>query len=68
MFYKYKVNYWCDFEDKEKTDEGLVYGFDYGEAANNLKKGYGNNLIDMYLLELDADYIISVNDLKATFK
>ena len=62
MYYKYKVTYWSEFEEKDKCDEGLVFGNNYGNAADHLRQDYGDNLIDMYLQELDLEHTVTVDD------
>ena len=67
MFYQYKVTYWSNYEDKEKVGEGIVVGANYSEAADNLKKDYGEDLIDMYLQELDLEHTVTVDDWNEIF-
>ena len=34
--YKYKVNYYCSYDDQEKLDVGIVAAKTYAEAATKL--------------------------------
>ena len=71
MFYKYKVTYFDEYKDDELPSEGIVWGDNYGDAANKLVEDYGkNNVIDLYLYELliDGTYCIDTDELKQVFE
>jgi hypothetical protein len=53
MIFKYRVNWYEEYTDTEKVEEGLVWADSYGQAANNVIADYGKDLvIDMYLKEI----------------
>ena len=53
MIFKYRVNWYDEYNDKEKAEEGLVWADSYGQAANNVIADYGKEyVIDMYLKEI----------------
>ena len=69
--YKYKVNYYCSYDDQEKLDVGIVAAQTYAEAATKLVEAWGEDLIDIYLLPLDVDDckdVISWDDIKLSFE
>ncbi len=69
--YKYKVNYYCDYDDQEKLDVGIVAAQSYAGAAAKLVETWGEGLIDIYLLPLDVDDckdVISWEDIKLSFE
>ena len=68
MYYEYKVTYWNDANDAEEKDHGLVYGENYGDAAEKVDKDYGNSLIDMYLQEWEDTNTVSLYEIKEGFK
>ena len=69
MFFKYKVTWYCDYDGDEKLDCGLVYATDYGNAANKLLEDYGkDNVIDIYLQELEDENAINLEAIKFVFK
>lgn len=67
MFYKFKVTYWDDYDEKDKADCGLVFAEDYSMAASRVKEDFGSSLVDMYLQELDTANTISIDEIKETF-
>ena len=70
MFYKYKVTYFNEAKVEEAPSEGIVWGDDYGDAANRVVEDYGKNLIDMYLYEIyvDGTYCIDTDELDYALK
>ena len=71
MFYKYKVTYFDESKDEEVPSEGIVWGDNYGDAANRVVEDYGkDNLIDIYLYEIyiDGTYCIDKDELDYTLK
>ena len=68
MFYEYKVTYWSEFDESDKEERGLVFATDYGDAANKVKKDYGDMLVDMYLMEWDTGNTVSLDEIKEGFK
>ena len=53
MYYKYKVDYYCEYTDEEISDEGLVYAKNYGDAAEKVVQSYGEDcVIGVYLYEI----------------
>lgn len=69
MFYFYKVTYWDTYDSEEKTARGLVYGKDYGKAANKVVEAYDKTcVIDMYLYEIDAKDVIDEEEIEYVFK
>lgn len=70
MFYKYKVTYYDESKDKEVPSEGIVWGDNYGEAANRVVEDYGEDLVDIYLYEIyiDGTYCIDKDELDYTLK
>ena len=71
MFYKYKVTYFDESKDDEVPSEGIVWGDNYGDAANRVVEDYGkDNLIDIYLYEIyiDGTYCIDKDELDYTLK
>lgn len=70
-YFKYKINYWIDGYTEERTDEGIVAAQNYGQAAENLVKDYGEDHTDnIYLSEIcnDGEYCISKDDIDCAFK
>ena len=62
MFYKYKLNYYDSYKDEEMSDEGIVWGKSYGNAANKVVEDYDKDaVIDLYLQELLADGVNCIN-------
>ena len=71
MFYKYKVTYFDEYKDEEAPSEGIVWGDNYGDAANKLVEDYGKyNVINLFLYEilLDGTYCIDTDELKQVFE
>lgn len=71
MFYKYKVTYFDETKDDEVPFEGIVWGDNYGDAANRVVEDYGkDNLIDIYLYEIyiDGTYCIDKDELDYVLK
>ena len=70
MFYKYKVTYFNEAKVEEVPSEGIVWGDNYGDAANRVAEDYGKNLIDMYLYEIyvDGTYCIDTDELDYALK
>lgn len=65
MYYKYKVTYWNIVDEEDKSDKGLVFGSNYGEAAMNVLNDYGADKVeDIYLQELDTSTTISEDEIK----
>ena len=53
--YKFKVNFWDEMEQKMSTEQGLIGGKTYGDAAENVCDYYGRqNVNGIYLEELDT--------------
>ncbi len=68
MFYQYKVTYWDTYDSEERVSTGLVYAKDYGKAANKLVKAYDPTcIIDIYLYEIDAEIVISKDEIDDLF-
>ena len=70
MFYKYKVTYFDESTDKEVPSEGIVWGDNYGDAANRVAEDYGKDLIDIYLygIYIDGTYCIDKDELDYALK
>lgn len=70
MFYKYKVTYFDEYKDEEVPSEGIVWGDNYGDAANRVVEDYGKDLIDIYLYEIyvDGTYCIDTDELDYALK
>ena len=70
MYYKYKINYYESYNDEEVLSEGLVWGKDYGEAANTVVNDYGeSSVIDVYLQEIyDEGSYITKADIDYAFR
>ena len=58
-FYRFKVSYYNQLEEKKATDMGFVFGEGYAEAAGKLERWYGEDLIAIELLyETDNDIVL----------
>lgn len=72
MFYKYKVTWYNSYEDKELTEEGLVFATSYGTAADAVVQDYGiDNVIDVYLYNIHNEgdgHCINKEEINYTFK
>lgn len=70
MFYKYKVTYYDESKDEEVPSEGIVWGDNYGDAANRVVEDYGKDIIDIYLYEIciSGTYCIDKDELDYTLK
>lgn len=72
MYYKYKVIYYDNFKEDEMPDEGIVYGKNYGEAAQNVFDDYNDNdyIVSMFLEEVisDGNMCINKNDIQSYFE
>lgn len=69
MYFKYKVTFWCTWETTEKTDKGIIFGKDYGDAAMKLVDDYGKDcIIDIYLQELDVGNAVCEDEILEALK
>lgn len=56
MFYKYKVSWYCEFEDKDTISEGIVFASTFGDAAQHVATDYSNVFeVTIHELTLDSD-------------
>lgn len=70
-YFKYKITYWADYDADEHTDEGIIAAKNYGQAAENLVRDYGEkDTTDIFLREIciDGDYCLSKEELEYIFK
>jgi len=68
-FFRFKVLYYDQLEERKATDTGFVGGEDYAEAAGKLEKWYGQDLIAIELLyETDNDIVLLDHTIKETWK
>lgn len=54
MFYKYKVGWYCEFEDKDIDSEGIVFAPTFGEAAQYVATEY-DNVFEVTIREIALD-------------
>lgn len=48
--FSYKILYWDEFNEKEHTQTGLLYGVDFEDAMHQLADYYGkNSLVDVHI-------------------
>ena len=71
MFYKYKVTFFNECTGDEETGVGIVWGDNYGDAANRIVEDYGkDSIIDLYLYEIyiDGTYCLDKDELEYALK
>jgi hypothetical protein len=66
--FEYRVNWYNNYEDKEKYARGLVYGPSYTDAMERVIKDYGKDaIIDIYLQALEDGGTIELMAIKEQF-
>lgn len=55
---KYKITFYTDF--KEKKDEGIAFGENYGDIVNNICRYYGEDSVEEVTITLFEDYDLQV--------
>lgn len=55
---KYKITFYTDF--KEKKDEGIAFGENYGDIVNNICHYYGEDSVEEVTITLFEDYDLQV--------
>lgn len=56
MFYKYKVGWYCELENKDIVSEGIVFASTFGDAAQYVATDYSNVFeVTIHELNLDSD-------------
>ena len=71
MFYKYKITYFDECKGNNFPSAGIVWGNNYGDAANKIVEDYcKDNVIDLYLYEIaiDGNYCIDMDELEQVMK
>ena len=53
--YVYKVDWYDDFDEKERKEMGLIFGRTYKEAIDILGRWYGDHLINKIEIEAIED-------------
>lgn len=53
--YVYKVDYWDDYDEKEKNEMGLLFAHTYYEAIDILGSWYGEQWINKLEMEVIED-------------
>lgn len=54
-WYKYKVVWWHEVDDKDITSYGITCGESYTEATEHIEKHFGDILVSINWIELIAD-------------
>lgn len=71
MFYKYTVQYYNDYDDKEVSDEGIVFAESFGKAAEHVAEDYGEYVFEVTISETGAEensHCFSKSDFDYAFK
>ena len=71
MFYKYTVEYYNAYEDKEVSDEGIVFASNFGTASARVAKEYGENVFKVTIQETgveEGSYCFNKDDINYAFK
>lgn len=65
--FKYTVQFWDSFDDRNKTEQGIVTGSSYDDATAEIEEYYGcENIISMSVERLSN--LIIKEDVKNLFK
>lgn len=54
-FFRYKIVYYNEIEDKSITVYGITFGENYTEAMKNIEESYGDTLESVDCLEMITD-------------
>ena len=57
-WFKYKVVWWCEVEDKDLTAYGITCGESYVEAMTNIEKHFGDTIQSIEHLEMIGDFFL----------
>ena len=71
MFYKYTVEYYNEYEDKEVSDEGIVFSNNFGDAASHVAEEYGNGVFKLTIQEAGSEegsYCFNKDDINYAFQ
>ena len=67
MMFRYEINYWDEYDNKQESNKGIISAENYGIAANKIVDYYGEeNIIDIKLYPLEE--ILTDDDLKDMYK
>ena len=65
--FRYEINYWDEYDNKQEFEKGIISAENYGIAANKIVDYYGEeNIIDIKLCPLEE--ILTDDDLKDIYK
>lgn len=65
--FRYEINYWDEYDNRQESDKGIISAENYGIAANKIVNYYGEeNIIDIKLCPLEE--ILTDDDLKDIYK
>ena len=65
--FRYEINYWDEYDNRQESDKGIISAENYGIAANKIVNFYGEeNIIDIKLYPLEE--ILTDDDLKDIYK
>ena len=55
-WFKYKLIWYVEHEEKDETAYGIVCGASYAEAMTNIEKQFGDTLESIEHMEMFCDY------------
>ena len=70
MFYKYTVQYYNDYDDKEVSEEGIVFAESFGKAAERVAEEYGEYVFEVTIHDIgvkESSYCLNKEDIDYAF-